>query len=320
LAAPTSLTRVFFTTDVHASDRCFRKFINAAKVYKAQSLILGGDITGKVMVPLVESSNGSFKGTLFGKETTFARDKLGEVQKSLLDAGQYPVVTDESGLAEMQASKEKAEKAFNEAMVSQLNSWMNLAEERLRGTGVKCYISPGNDDKFEIDSALVNSGSLVNPEGRVVELDGGYEMITLGYANPTPWRSPREVSEERLGEMIESMAKNVQKPETAIYNLHVPPIDTELDKAPAVSPDFNYVKDGLGIKYIHAGSTAVRSSIEKHSPLLGLHGHIHESKGFVKLGRTLCLNPGSEYSDGILRGAIVNLSDGKIHDFLLTSG
>ena len=46
---------------------------------------------------------------------------------------------------------------------------------------------------------------------------------------------------------------------------------------------------------IHAGSTAVRASIEKHQPLVGLHGHIHESKGFVTLGRTLCLNPGSEY-------------------------
>ena len=145
-------------------------------------------------------------------------------------------------------------------------------------------------------------------------------MITLGYANPTPWKSPREVSEERLGTMIESMAKKVRRPETAIYNLHVPPIDTELDKAPAVSHDFNYVKEGLGIKFIHVGSSAVRQSIEKHAPLLGLHGHIHESKGFAKLGRTLCLNPGSEYADGILRGVLANLDDCKVRDFLLTSG
>jgi Icc-related predicted phosphoesterase len=145
-------------------------------------------------------------------------------------------------------------------------------------------------------------------------------MITLGYANPTPWKSPREVSEETLGGMIEALAGQVKRPERAIYNLHVPPIDTELDKASAVSHDFNYVKEGLGIKFIHAGSSAVRESIEKHSPLLGLHGHIHESKGFVKIGRTICLNPGSEYSDGTLRGGLVNLQDGKVHDFMLTSG
>lgn len=314
------MTRLFFTTDVHASDRCFRKFLNAAKVYKANALVLGGDITGKVMVPLVETQSGSYRVTIFGKETMVSKDKLEEAKKELLNAGQYPLVTNESRLAEMQSDKSKADQAFSEAIVEVLRSWISLVNERLRGTDVKCYISPGNDDKFEIDAALADSGPLVNPEGRVVELEGGYEMITLGYANPTPWHSPREVSEEKLGEMIEAMASKVSRPQNAVYNLHVPPIDTELDKAPAVSHDFNYVKEGLGIKYIHAGSSAVRKSIEAHAPLLGLHGHIHESKGFVKLGRTMCINPGSEYSDGILRGALVNLEGGKVHDFMLTSG
>jgi Icc-related predicted phosphoesterase len=145
-------------------------------------------------------------------------------------------------------------------------------------------------------------------------------MITLGYANPTPWNSPREVSEEILGQMIQKITVQVKKPETAIYNLHVPPSNTELDRAPAVDSEFRYVREGLSIKMIHAGSTAVRSSIEENTPLLGLHGHIHESKGFAKLGRTLCLNPGSEYADGILRGSIVNLDGGRVKDFMFTSG
>ena len=314
------MTRIFFTTDVHASDRCFRKFLNASKVYKADCLVLGGDITGKVLVPIIEAPEGTFRASLFGKDVLVKKEKLQETQKALLDAGQYSFVTNPRELAEIQGDKSKEEKVFNDAMVSVLGSWIQLAQERLKGTGVKCYISPGNDDKFEIDTSLVDSGQVLNPEGKVVELEGGYEMITLGYSNPTPWKSPREVSEERLGTMIESMAEKVRRPETAIYNLHVPPIDTELDKAPAVSHDFNYVKEGLGIKFIHVGSSAVRQSIEKHAPLLGLHGHIHESKGFAKLGRTLCLNPGSEYADGILRGVLANLDDGKVRDFLLTSG
>lgn len=314
------MTRLFFTTDVHASDRCFRKFLNAATVYKANCLILGGDITGKVLVPIVEEADGSYTLPQFGKSTHLSKDKLPETRKSLSDAGQYSFVTTRRELAEIEADKKKKEAVFNEAMNSTLSSWLDLARERLAGSGVKCYISPGNDDRLEIDSLLVDSGPLINPEGRVVSLDGGYEMITLGYANPTPWNSPRELSEDRLLAMIERMALEVTHPETAIYNLHVPPIDTELDRAPAVSADLNYVKDGLGIKFIHAGSTAVRSSIEKHRPMLGLHGHIHESKGSVKIGRTLCLNPGSEYGDGILRGALVNLQDGRVHDYLLTSG
>jgi len=301
------LTRLFFTTDVHASDRCFRKFLNAAKVYKADRLILGGDITGKLLVPIVETGDGIYAANVFGNESSFGKDKLEETRKTLQDAGQYSFLTTPSELAEIRADKAKEERVFNDAMISLLDAWVNLIQERLKGTGVICYLSPGNDDKFEIDTLLADKGQLVNPEGKVVDLDGTHEMITLGFANPTPWRSPREVSEEKLSEMIESMAADVKRRDTAVYNLHVPPIDTELDRAPAVSHDFNYVKEGLGIKFIHAGSRAVRRSIETHAPLLGLHGHIHESKGFARLGRTLCLNPGSEYADGMLRGALANL-------------
>ena len=314
------MTRLFFITDVHASDRCFRKFLNAAKVYKADCLILGGDITGKVLVPIVEQSDGSFLLRFFGKDTTVSRDRLPQTQKALLDAGQYYFVTDRKQFQEMQADKSLEEGVFNEVMVSVLRLWIDLVEERLRDTRVVCYISPGNDDKFEIDSTLKDSGHLVNPENRVVELEGGFEMITLGFANPTPWKSPREVSEDELERMIETLASQVKNPQKAIFNLHVPPINTELDKAPAVTDDFEYVREGLSIKFIHAGSSAVRNSIERHAPLLGLHGHIHESKGFVRIGRTLCLNPGSEYADGILRGAIVNLDRDKVREFLLTSG
>ena len=314
------MTRIFFTTDVHGSERCFRKFLNAAKAYRADCLILGGDITGKLLVPIVETAGGRYDVVLFGKKETVGKEKLDEVRRSLQDAGELCFVTSPAELKEIQSDKSRESDTFDGAMIDVLKGWVQLAQERLRGTNVKCYISPGNDDKLEIDPALVDSGQLVNPENKVVELDGGYEMITLGYANPTPWKSPREVSEEKLGEMIESLASGVRNPANAVYNLHVPPLNTELDKAPAVSHDFNYVKDGLGIKFIHAGSTSVRASIERHAPLLGLHGHIHESKGFVRIGRTLCLNPGSEYSDGILRGALANLVDGKVHDFMLTSG
>lgn len=272
------------------------------------------------MIPIVEKADGRYQLNLFGQDTLVGRDRLEETQKALMDAGQYFFMTSPAELEEIKASKAKEERVFNERILSLLRSWIQLAQERLRGTGILCYISPGNDDRFEVDSLLTDSREVINPEGRVVDLDGEHEMITLGYANPTPWKSPREVSEEKLGEMIEGMAARVRRPESAIYNLHVPPINTELDKAPAVDPEFRYVREGLGIKMIHAGSSAVRASIEKRKPLLGLHGHIHESRGFVKIGRTLCLNPGSEYADGILRGALVNLEGGKVKEFMLTSG
>ncbi len=314
------MPRIFFITDVHGSDRCFRKFLNAAKFYKADTLILGGDITGKVLVPIVERGDGVYEVQLFGAETNIRADKLEKTRKALQDAGQYSFVTTPRELDEIRNDKSKEETVFNEAILSLVTDWLRLADERLAGTGVKCFISPGNDDKPEVDEVLKDTANVINPENKLVELGGGFEMITIGHANPTPWNSPREVSEDRLGEMIESLSSQVKNPPSAVYNLHVPPADTELDRAPAVSEDFGYVREGLGIRFIHAGSTAVRESIEKHSPLLGLHGHIHESRGFAKLGRTLCLNPGSEYADGVLRGAVVNLEGGGVKDFLLTSG
>jgi hypothetical protein len=314
------MARLFFITDVHASDRCFRKFLNAARVYRANCLILGGDITGKVLIPIVERADGAYDARIFGRDAVVKKDQLEQTRKELQDAGQYSFVTNLKELREIHADKAKEERVFNDAIVALLRSWLRLAEERLKGTNVKCYISPGNDDKFEVDSVLTDSGPLVNPENRVVDLDGAHEMITLGYSNPTPWKSPREVSEDKLGQMIENLASQVSNPDAAIFNLHVPPINTELDKAPAVSAEFGYVRENLSVKMIHAGSSAVRSSIEKHQPLIGLHGHIHESKGFVKIGRTVCLNPGSEYADGILRGCLVNLEGSRAKEFLLTSG
>ena len=313
------MVRIFFTTDVHASDRCFRKFLNASRFYKADCLILGGDITGKVLVPIVETADGNYELKLFGEDRKIKRDKLDQIRRELQDAGQYSFVTTRAELADIQADKSREESLFNEAILSVVRNWMAMVEERLQGTNVTCYISPGNDDRFEIDSVLVDDDHLVNPEARVVSI-GNDEMITLGFANRTPWNSPREVDEDKLGEMIENLASKVRKPRSAIFNLHVPPINTELDKAPAVSQKLEYVREGLGVRMIHAGSTAVRTAIEKHQPLLGLHGHIHESRGFSRIGNTLCLNPGSEYSDGILRGCLVNLQDGKIKEFLLTSG
>ncbi len=314
-------TRIFFVTDLHASDKCFRKFINAAKFYNADALILGGDVTGKVLIPIVKGKDGRYSLSLFGKQTTVGEERLEDCKSKLRDAGQYYFVSSEDEMVELNADKGKVEKIFNENILSLLKSWISLANERLRGTRVKCFISPGNDDRFEIDEVLKDSGSVVNPENRVVKIADHYEMITVGFTNPTPWNSPREVSEERLGEMIESLANQLDNPGRAIFNLHVPPYGTGIDRAPAVDEELRYVKQRMGaLKMISAGSTAVRSSIEKHQPLVGLHGHIHESKGFIKLGNTLCLNPGSEYSEAILRGALLDFEDGRVKEFLLTSG
>ncbi|HYZ55067.1 MAG TPA: hypothetical protein VE733_16400, partial [Streptosporangiaceae bacterium] len=69
------------------------------------------------------------------------------------------------------------------------------------------------------------------------------------------------------------------------------------------------------------GSVAVRDALRTYQPLLGLHGHIHESRGEARIGRSKSINPGSEYSEGVLRGALITLSAKKgLRGYQLVAG
>jgi Icc-related predicted phosphoesterase len=117
------------------------------------------------------------------------------------------------------------------------------------------------------------------------------------------------------------MISRVEHMENCIFNLHCPPFDTPLDEAPELDKTLKpVVRTGGEVSMIHVGSTTVRQLIEKRSPLLGLHGHIHEARGFIKIGRTLCINPGSEYGEGLLRGALLNIDKKGVMSYLLTRG
>jgi uncharacterized protein len=314
-------TKVYFASDVHGSNLCFRKFVNAGKFYGAEVLILGGDVTGKTIVPMVRMADGTVRVRERGTDRSLrSQSEVEEVSKSLSDAGSYPHVADRKEFEELEAKPELVVGLFKRLMIESLQSWVRLADERLAGMGTKCYISPGNDDFFEIDEVLSSGKHVTNPEGRVVEIDGQHEMITLGYTNRTPWNSPREVGEDVLQAKIDGMVGGVKNMETVIFNLHVPPIDTPIDQALKLDENLKPIISGGEPVMVSAGSTAVQGSIERYQPLVGLHGHIHESRGMVQIGRTMCFNPGSEYGSGILKGVLLDLEDDVIRSYLLTSG
>jgi uncharacterized protein len=314
-------SRVFFITDVHGSTRCFKKFLNSAKFYRADVLVLGGDLTGKVLIPIVDQGNGTYQCTYEGSQTLLKNksDVDGLVAKAT-DSGLYTQLMSRKEFDELSADPKSVKAAFNQAMIGRVGDWIKLAEDRLGKTNVRCYISPGNDDIFDIDSVLSSSTYVINPEGKVVSIDGDHEMITLGYTNHTPWNSPREVDEEELGKKIEGMASQVKGMTSAIFNIHVPPIDTLIDKAPMVDENLKVVVKANQVQMTSAGSSACRKAIETHQPMLGIHGHIHEAKGMVKIGRTVCANPGSEYGEGVLRGFLAQITGDRIDSYILTSG
>jgi len=312
---------ILFVTDLHGSNVCLKKALNGAKMYKANSLIIGGDVTGKFVVPVIKGPNGfttEFQGTKYaGKK----EDELKEIFRTIDDSGHYHYPTSVEELEEARHSKEKTEAIFHDLVIKRLNEWLKLIEERMKGTGIEVYITGGNDDFYSITDLLKESKVIINPEDRVVEI-GEHEMISSGYSNITPWKCPRDIPEEDISKKLEEMTDQLKKPETSIFNIHVPPYDTPIDLAPELDATLRPKMSGTegGFKMVHVGSTSVRKVIDKYQPLLGLHGHIHESRAAVKLGRTTCINPGSEYGEGVLRGVLITLAPDKVVDYTFFSG
>jgi Icc-related predicted phosphoesterase len=320
----TSRTRIYFATDVHGSQRCWLKFVNSAAFYEADLLIMGGDFTGKMIVPVVKTDRNKYRVTLSGKERDVREGDVAAIEQQIADRGFYPYRTEPDEMADLHDSPERVEALFLRLMEDRIRRWLTIALERLAPRGVRCFFGAGNDDPLAIDSILDeyahdSDGCLVHCNERVVQLTEQHQMITVGKSNHTPWDTPRETTEEDLTATIDTLVAGVSELSSCVFNLHVPPIRSHLDDAPELDADFRPVTRGGQISMAPVGSAAVRRSIERYQPLLGLHGHIHESKGFVKLGRTVCINPGSEYGDGVLDGAIINL-DGCDVTYSLVSG
>jgi len=314
-------TRVFFVTDIHGSERLLLKFLNAAKVYKANVLVYGGDITGKTITPIM-AENGSWKAEYVGSTRTASnQEELENLEREIRALGSYPFRTNRSEWNTLRQDEAKMDHVFNQLMTDSLRHWMQIAEERLKPNGVKVIFNAGNDDVQAVRDVLSESNYVIYPEEKIVSIDGKHEMPSVGFSNMTPWNCPGDLTEEELATRLEKATSGLTDPENSIFNFHCPPHDTQIDVAPKLDKDLRPVLTPGGEPEMdHVGSTAVRKVIEKLQPLAGLHGHIHESRGFSKINRTVCFNPGSEYVTGVLRGLILNLSDKKIDNYVFTEG
>ncbi len=308
--------RIFFVTDVHGSNVCYRKFLNALKAYNVDVGILLGDLTGKMLIPLVERPGGGWATTFMGHQLEVTtQEELDKLKKTIEMVGYYWVHLTRDEFLAYKADSKKLDELFNQLMLERLRQWIKLADERLAGTSYKVYMAAGNDDHMEVDQVIEDSAAIVNCNNRNVPV-GDHEMVTFAWANPTPWNTPREKPDEELEPMLEELVAKVKAPSNAIFNFHAPPYGYALDLAPELTKDLIQAAD----KKIHVGSRAVAKMIEKYRPLLGLHGHIHESRGVQKVHGSTLINPGSEYSEGILKGVVIMLEKGKVRDYVFTNG
>lgn len=313
--------RVYFCSDLHASRKCWKKFLASARFYEADAIICGGDITGKFVVPIVEEAGGSRVATFMGIERHVSTDDdLEELRTRIADAGQYAFETTPEEQAWYAEDQARIDELFRALVLDRAEVWIDEADEKLAGTGVRVFVSGANDDFLEVDDVIARSSVIEDPNGTVIELEHGFELLGMGWGNPTPWACPRDIPEEELADRIDKVAEEVRDPSRAIFSLHVPPLGSGLDVAPKLDEYLTPRVGGMGLEMVPVGSTATRDAIARYQPMLGLHGHIHESKGIKRIGKTPIANPGSEYGEGVLDGVLVDLDRSGVTNVQLVSG
>jgi Icc-related predicted phosphoesterase len=317
------VTRILYASDFHGSEAFFRKFLSAALQYNANVLITGGDLTGKAMIPIVHQGNGHYVGHLFGrKEESSTPEELEQFKQTINNVGFYPIVLEKDEAEELEADSIKMGKRFEKEMCNRIRQWLELFAELIAPKGIPLYFLPGNDDLFSIDDVIAEfeDANVHNPDGRHFWIDEHHELVGLSNANITPWRCNRDIEEVELTKRLDDIVGMLEHPERAVMALHVPPYDSGLDVCPELDENLQIVHRGGQVLMKPVGSTAVREMIERVQPLLTLHGHIHEAPGHTRIGQTLAINAGSEYAEGILKAAIINLERDRVKGHVLISG
>ena len=307
--------KLFYASDIHGSEKCFLKFVNAARFYGADVLVLGGDLTGKVIVPLVRQAGSRYVAEFQGERHLIEGDESrAEFERRVRFNGFYPTVLGRDEYEAAAADETVRDALFRRVISASVGRWVDIVDDRLQGTGVRCIAYPGNDDERWIDDVLATSAVIENADGRVIDL-GAHEVVGMGYANVTPFNSPRELPEPELEARLDGVIRTMRAPERAIFALHCPPVNSGLDMAPRLcrrDGQLQVVATAGHTVMEPVGSVAVRRVIERYQPLVGAHGHVHESRAVARVGRSVCFNPGSEYSEGVLRGAVVVLEPDRV--------
>jgi len=305
--------RIFLAADPHGSQQTWEKMCRAPKVFKADIAMMCGDLTGKAIMPIIQEKEDRWYASPQGKRKEFKNQKdLDKFVKFTEDEGFYPKILTPDELAKLRETKGAITKLFEELMVARIQLWMDMANEKIP-EDIMVVVNPGNDDDWVIDEVIKNDPRVIYPLKKVVDVKG-YPMISCEWVNSTPWDTHRECpDEELLGKLEAEFARlDTSDYSKAICNFHDPPFNSGLDTAPQLDADHKVMKAGAHEMLGPVGSKSVRAVIEKYQPLLGMHGHIHESVGYRNIGNTLCVNPGSEYREGILKGFLITIEDGKV--------
>ncbi len=311
------MIRIFFSADVHGSTAVWKKWLKVPEKFEANVMMFCGDLTGKSLVPIIKSQDG-YTCHYFDKRWALTTEEdVRKMEDRVAAVGVYTIRCTREEVESLQEDPSKVDQVIHEAIKERMRQWLDLLVERVNTQEVKVIVMPGNDDSLAIDDIIrsYEDQGVIYPLDRVVDI-GGYEVISLAHIGPSPWDTPRELKEKDLKKKIDGLMKTVKNRDRVIFNFHSPPLKTTLDMAPELSKDLKVLSAAGRASMTHVGSEAIRTAIEEYQPIMGLHGHIHESHGIEKIKDTLIINPGSEYEKGILKGYIIDLTqEGTIEKY-----
>lgn len=143
----------------------------------------------------------------------------------------------------------------------------------------------------------------------------GYIFIGMrGHSAPGKVKSKAFRKHKKILEKLFKRFSKENQENRVIFVSHNIAHNTKLDKLSIKAEKFALKHFGGKNKIIkqrkrHYGSKMARRIIDKYKPLLHLGGHIHESWGKDKLGKTILVNPGAVHEG---KGAIIELECGKV--------
>jgi Icc-related predicted phosphoesterase len=307
--------RIFFSSDLHGSDVCFRKFLNAREFYHADVLLLGGDLCAGSIV-FAEQIDAGWQVRLAGRDLLLRdQSELEKFRSALANKGHLLKLQSHQDPGSPDQGSDRED--LDHEIQAQLRRWVELAATKSPRHPV--YFVPGNDDPYYLDD-IFEFPPFINIHRKHILLDEETSIMGIGGSTPTPWKTEREYSEEQLEGFVTSTFNTKLDQKSLILLSHCPPHNSGLDLAPALLGDFSYELH-LGMpRPVPVGSLAIREALRQLAPILGLFGHVHEGRGHTKIHQTLCINPGSAPWSGRLQGCLVDISEGKVASFQLTEG
>lgn len=317
------MLKILYASDLHGSTLMFKKLINAALLYGADAIIVGGDITGKGILP-VRKTGDRYETIVYGTQYTAKNEKeVSELFEMISNFGFYPHVFEGEEKPRELEREDIFEELFRSYVEKRFSEWAEFATRKLETKNIKIYLMPGNDDFYYVDTILDRFPIFINHDQKILKIgrsDDEYFLVGYSKTNITPWKCPRDTEEDELRQELKALLEKVEDYSRLILNTHCPPYNTTLDLAPLLDRDLKPVISAGNVVFTHVGCVSVREVIESYQPLLGLHGHIHESRGVEKIGRTVIINAGSAYNEGILYAAYIVLNKGKVQNIALVKG